>query len=97
MEPRPTSARGLDGLAFAALYAQLAAVFWVVPEWSLARFRDPVYLAVAAGIATTFLITWLRARGRVGSNAERVTAADGSLGCGSGTGPPRLCATVSRR
>lgn len=75
MESRPASARGLDGLAFAALYAQLAAMFWVVPEWSLAHFQDPVYLAVAAVIATTLWITWLRARGRVGSKAERVTLA----------------------
>jgi hypothetical protein len=72
MEPRPSSAPGLEALAFVALYAQLAAVFWVVPRWSLAHFREPVYLAVAAGIATTLWITALRVRGLVGSSYERV-------------------------
>jgi hypothetical protein len=69
--PGSTPARARDIVAFAFLYAQLAGIVWLVPRWSIALLREPLYLAVVATILTTAAITVLRLRGRRGSALER--------------------------
>src|SRR5262245_45526053 len=64
-----------DVVGFAFLYAQLAATFWLVPDWSLAHIGEPVYLAALANVVTAAAITVIRLSGRRGSAAERLLLA----------------------
>jgi len=64
-----------DVVGFGFLYAQLAATFWLVPDWSPAHIGEPVYLAALANVVTAAAITAIRLSGRRGSDAERLVLA----------------------
>ena len=68
MKPGP---RAADILAFSFLFAQVPAILWIVPQWSIGLLREPVYLAVMASVLITVWITLLRLRGRRGSRLEQ--------------------------
>ena len=61
-----------DLVGFAFLYAQLAATFWIVPDWSLSHSGEPTYLAAVGNIIGTVVISAIRFSGRRGSTAERL-------------------------
>ena len=60
-----------DLVGFALLYAQLAATFWIVPDWSPSHIGEPTYLAGVGNVVGTFVISAIRLSGRRGSIAER--------------------------
>ncbi len=68
------SARLLEALSFAALFAQLVIAMWIVPEWSLRHLPEPVYLATMSSVVVAVLIVGLRLRAK-GTEAERLLLA----------------------
>jgi len=65
------NARIRDLIGFTFLYAQLAATFWLVPDWSPTHFGEPVYMAAVANVIVAVAITAIRLSDRRGAPAER--------------------------